>query len=172
MKKYVLALAACLLAFPAAAAEALPQGIHDALTLLPGLQEQQSRLQAVGQTLSEQDQQRLERYQSALKGVIIVKVGFAGCPPCQALERALSQSPDGIALVNLWKEKGFGFYEISSIEESRRAKPNFLSVWGANTNPMMFFFKDGQLQTVLRGFNSKQPDETLQKMRDWTNSVR
>lgn len=160
MKKYLLALVVFLLAFPAAS-EKLPQGLYEALTRLPGLQ-------AAGQTLSEQEQSQMRQYQNALKGIIIVKVSFEGCAPCRALDRALNQE----GLISLWREKGFGFYELSSTEDARREKPNFSSVWKAKSSPMMYFFKDGKLQRVLKGFDVTKQEETVRQIRNWTNSVR
>ena len=179
MKRF-LAFLCCALALPLAAQtynyagrDLLPADMYEAFLFLPALRQQQRDLSARGQELTPQDRQDLERHEQALRGLVMVEVGFPSCAPCRALSKGLTRTDaSGSSILQQWADKGGRFYQLDwSKDARRRGGENLSAVWQVQSVPVLLFFKDGQLQARLNGFNAQNPDSSLDKIKAWIQNA-
>lgn len=178
--KHFLAFLFCVLALPLAAQtynyagqSLLPADMYEAFLSLPSLRQEQEDLASRGFELSPQQQQILSDYEQCLKGLIMVEVGFPSCKPCRMLVGEMNKADaSGFSLLQQWASKGGRFYQLDWTKDSRsRGGENLSALWQVQSVPVLLFFKDGQLQARLNGFNAQNPESSLDKIKAWIQSA-
>lgn len=186
MKRALLALVAAFLACPLAAQvqynapeRQMPEDVYSAFMSFAELTKQQKQLQAEGMELAAAQQQLLNQAKAQLQGVIVVEVGFDGCPPClQLLQTLLQPGNDGQSMLQYWKNKGVRFYQLDSNKDSVRRGKKLTTIWKVESAPTLLIFKNGelmihnfgsgQMQSQLNGFDVNAAGSVLDMLKKWT----
>lgn len=156
MKRLALAVLLCGMAGLALAQQdpysthALPQRMYDAL-------------------LHTAQSAQTEADQAALRGVLVVEVGFASCVPCRMLLAALQDSSAGPSVLDQWQARGVGFYQLDWLKDKKQAV-NVSSYWGIQSAPVLLVFKNGQQIARLNGWKKADEEANVARLLQLTQS--
>lgn len=144
----------------------MPANVYTALLEMPALLAQQKTLKERGFDLTAEELQRLTSYKQAVKGLIMVEIGFPSCAPCRVLFKELIRAESSSSVLQQWQNKGGRFYQIDWTQDARsRSGKNLSTLWEVQTVPVLLFFKDGEITARLNGINVQNPSSTMAQIK-------
>lgn len=144
----------------------IPPQVYTAFVEMPPLEARYQQLRAREYTLLPEDMKRLKSYRQTLKGLIMVEVGYLGCPPCRQLFAGLLEENNGEpSLLQKWQNKGGRFYQLDwQKDHNKNSDKKISTLWEIKMVPVLLFFKDGVLVARLNGMNVKNPSMTMSEI--------
>ncbi|MBR5608685.1 MAG: hypothetical protein IKW63_00215 [Elusimicrobiaceae bacterium] len=103
-----------------------------------------------------------------LKGTIVLEAGFSACGACENMIKAIEEA----GLLSLWQRQGTRFYQLQSIKDGTKNTPRLIDwmtgVAETTSVPLLFVIKDGKVVAARKGYNSKDKDSFISKLKSVT----
>lgn len=167
----------CCLALPLAAQSVSraktqpPEAVYEALLTLPAIEQEQKELRERGFELDAQRQEQLTRLSGQVKGLMVIELGYLSCVPCNKLLNLLAQKDEAQnkSMVEQWRDWGVRFYQLDWLKDRQtRDGKNLSALWEIKSVPVLVFIKDGREIGRLMGYDSSKPQQTLDRIKQFT----